>query len=161
MTLIVDSGPLVALGDRHDPQQPVVQALLEAEPGSLVVPLTVATEVDHILGVRAGRQAQAAFTADLAAGRFLVECLIGEEFAVLHRMALQYADLAPGLTDLSIVVLAARFGTARIATFDQRDFRVLRPLRDAVSFEILPGSVSSGGEGPHRRPPPRRSSSRP
>lgn len=138
MTLIVDSGPLVALADRNDPARSAVARLLDTEPGSLVVPLPVATEVDHILGRRGGRSARLAFLEDVAAGRFLVECLTESEWPTLLALEQRYADLDAGLADLSIVVLADRFGSHRIATFDQRDFRVLRPLSGAPAFDLLP-----------------------
>jgi len=48
-----------------------------------------------------------------------------------------YSDLGPGLSDLSIVVLADRLETTRIATFDERPFRALRPLSGG-SFTLLP-----------------------
>jgi uncharacterized protein len=138
VTLIVDSGPLVALADRRDAAGPAVRRLLEAEPGPIVVPQPIVTEVDHILGVRGGRHARLAFLDDLATGRLLVECVRDDEWATLLRLAERYDSLDPGLADLSIVVLAARFGTPRIATFDRRDFRVLRPESGEPAFELLP-----------------------
>ena len=49
----------------------------------------------------------------------------------------QYADLGIGLADASLVVLAAKRGTRRILTLDERHFRTLRPL-DGGSFTFLP-----------------------
>jgi predicted nucleic acid-binding protein len=49
----------------------------------------------------------------------------------------QYRDLDVGLTDLSLIVIAARFGTTRILTFDERHFRTMRPLQGGV-FALLP-----------------------
>jgi hypothetical protein len=138
VTLIVDSGPLVALGDRRDPWMPAVKHLLESEAGPLVIPMTVATEVDHLLARRGGPAAREAFIDDIASGRFQVECLTSDEWPEMLTLARRYADLAPGLADLSIVVLASRYGTTRVATFDARDFAVMRPLTGAPAFEILP-----------------------
>ncbi len=134
---MVDSGPLVALGDRRDDRQAQVQRMLARESGTLVVPLPVATEVDHILGRRGGPVARLAFIDDLAAGRFLVECLSAAELTVVAALERRYSDLDVGLADLSVVVLADRHGTDRIATFDHRDFRVLRRLDGGV-FRLLP-----------------------
>ena len=139
MTLIVDSGPLVALGDRRDPAGPRVRDILESDPGPLVVPLTVATEVDHILGRRGGAGGREAFVEDITAGRFQVECLTADDWPELLALQRRYADLGAGLADLSIVVLAARLGTTRILTFDHRDFATLRPLSSGPAFELLPG----------------------
>lgn len=138
MTLIIDSGPLIALADRNDPARTAVAQLLDAEPGSLVVPMPVATEVDHILGRRGGRVSRLAFLEDIATGRFVVECLTEPEWTTLLALEYRYADLDAGLADLAVVVLADRFNCHRIATFDQRDFRVLRPLRGAAAFELVP-----------------------
>lgn len=52
----------------------------------------------------------------------------------------QYADLDVGLADLSVVVLARRFGTRRILTYDERHFRTLRPL-DGGAFTLLPSDA--------------------
>ena len=94
-------------------------------------------EVDYLAGSRVGRVARSAFLEDLAAGRFLVECLEPEEYGTLARLDRMYADLDPGLADLSIVVLAHRFRTRRVVTFDERHFRAIKPLQGG-SFVILP-----------------------
>jgi hypothetical protein len=141
VTLIIDSGPLVALADRRDPMQQRVQRLLVDEPGILVVPAAVTAEVDYLLGHRLGRIARLAFLDDLAAGRFDVACLDEEEYRAIRTLDAAYADLDAGLADLSIVVLADRFRTHRVLTFDERHFRALRPLDGAPAFEILPVSV--------------------
>jgi predicted nucleic acid-binding protein len=136
--LIVDAAPLVALGDRNDPVRDAVQALFEHDPGPLIVPAPVATEVDHILGVRGGRAPRVAFVEDIVAGRFLIECLTDDDWSTILDLERRYADLDPGLADLSIVAVAGRLGIVRIATFDQRDFRTLRPVRGGSSFELVP-----------------------
>jgi len=48
-----------------------------------------------------------------------------------------------GLADLSVIVLAARYRTRRILTFDERDFRRVRPL-DGDSFVLLPADLERG-----------------
>jgi predicted nucleic acid-binding protein len=63
-----------------------------------------------------------------------------DEYPTVAELERTYADLDPGLADLSIVVLAARLGTTRIATFDARHFRVLRPLSGG-SFALLPADA--------------------
>ena len=141
MTLIIDSGPLVALADRRDPMQRRVQRLLVDEPGVLVVPAPITAEVDYLLGRRLGRIARLAFLDDLAAGRFTVVCLDEDEYASVRTLDQAYADLDAGLADLSIVVLADRFRTHRVLTFDERHFRALRPMDGTPAFEILPANA--------------------
>jgi hypothetical protein len=97
----------------------------------------VSAEVDYLLAARLGEASRQAFLDDLAAGRFVVECLREEEYATVADLERRYVDLAPGLADLSIVVLACRLRTRRIATFDERHFRAIRAL-DGGSFVLLP-----------------------
>jgi predicted nucleic acid-binding protein len=52
----------------------------------------------------------------------------------------QYADLRPGLADLSVVVIAARLRATRILTFDERHFRAIRPLY-GDAFTLLPADA--------------------
>ncbi len=137
MTLVVDAAPLIALADRADPRRDAVRDLLREEGGDLIVPAQVTAEVDYMLGSRHGAVARRAFVDDLAAGRLLAPCLQPEDYAVVAELERSYHDLDLGLADCSIVVLAHRFGTTRLATFDERHFRTVRPLQGGV-FELLP-----------------------
>lgn len=137
MTLVLDAAPLVALADRGDPRCDEIQKTLEEEPGQLVLPAPVSAEVDYMLGERLGQAARRAFLADLAAGRFDVACLTPEDYPDLLALDARYADLQLGLSDCAIVVLARRFETRRILSFDERDLRAVSPLQGG-SFELLP-----------------------
>jgi len=137
VTLIVDAAPLIALSDRADPRREAVREFLREEEGELVVSAQVTAEVDYLLGSRHGSVARRAFLDDLAAGRFAVACLEQEDYGTVAELERSYSDLNIGLSDCSIVVLAQRFGTRRLATFDERHFRTVRPLQGGT-FEILP-----------------------
>jgi predicted nucleic acid-binding protein len=137
VTLVLDAAPLVALADRRDPLQVSVEAVLRDEPGELVVPAPVTAEVDYLLGRRLGRTARLAFLDDLAAGRFTVGCLEADDHGVVVGLEGKYDDLDAGLADLSVVVLAGRYRTRRLLTFDERHFRALRPLGGG-QFTLLP-----------------------
>ena len=78
-----------------------------------------------------------AFLADLAAARYGVACLEPNDYATVAALEEEYGDLEPGLADLSVVVIARRVATRRIATFDERDFRALRSL-EGDAFTLLP-----------------------
>ena len=137
MTLIVDAAPLIALMNTADPTRDAVSQVLQREAGQLVLPAPVSAEVDYFVGSRFGRTARQAFLTDLASGRFVVACLDPSEYDLVSEYNQRYADLDVGLADLSVVVLARRFRTHRILTFDERHFRALRPL-DGGSFVLLP-----------------------
>jgi predicted nucleic acid-binding protein len=53
------------------------------------------------------------------------------------RLDEQYADLGLGLADASVVILARRFRTTRLLSFDDRDFRAVTPLGGG-HFTLLP-----------------------
>lgn len=91
-----------------------------------------------MLGERVSRAARLAWLEDVAAGEFTIVCLESEEYQEILDLERRYANLNPGLADLSIVVLARRFNTRRILTFDERHFRTMKPLQGG-EFDILPG----------------------
>ncbi len=138
MTLILDAAPVVALHDRRDERQAAVEALFRSEPGPLVIPAPVSAEIDYLIATRIGEQSRQAFIEDVSAGRYLVECLAADEYRTVLDLERRYAALGPGLADISVVVLAHRFGTDRIASFDDRHFRAIRPLGSSEAFTLLP-----------------------
>ena len=137
MTVVIDAGPLVAFGDINDPQFARIDELLRIVDGPLIIPAPVTAEVDYLLGQRLGRGPRRNFIADLAAGRFTVACLEREDYATIGNLDARYADLELGLADCALVVLAARYSTTRILSFDERHFRAVRPLY-GDAFTILP-----------------------
>jgi predicted nucleic acid-binding protein len=143
VTLIVDAAPLVALGDARDPLHATVGDVLRAEGGDLVVPAPVSAEVDYLIRRRGTPAAARAFLRDVASGRFRVEGLTADEHGTVARLDKQYADLDLGLADLSVVILAHRFRTRRLLTFDERDFRAVTPLSGG-SFMLLPRDATRG-----------------
>ncbi len=137
LTLIVDTAPLVALGDSRDPNHDSVRGILESEPGPLIVPAPVTAEVDYLVRQRGGTRAARHFLVDLAEERFRVEALTIEEYALALAVHDRYAALDLGLADLSVMVLASRYRTTRLLTFDERDFRQVEPLQGGA-FTLLP-----------------------
>lgn len=137
MTLLIDAAPLIALADRRDPQLIKVRRILKAERGPLVLPAPITAEIDYLIQQRAGPGANRSFLADLRAGRYQVECLFPSEYAAVERLNHRYADFHLGLADLTLVVLAARFKTTTLLTFDERHFRNIEPLQGG-RFTLLP-----------------------
>jgi len=137
VTLIVDAAPLVALGDARDRLHAAVGDVLRAEAGDLIIPAPVSAEADYLIRRRGSASAARAFLRDVASGRFRVEGLTADEHGTAARLDEQYADLDLGLADLAVVILAHRFGTRRLLTFDERDFRAVTPLAGG-SFTLIP-----------------------
>jgi predicted nucleic acid-binding protein len=137
VTLILDAAPVVALADHGDPRRAEILEIMQGEPGALVMPAPVTAEVDYLLGRRYSRPARVAFLQDLAAGRYMVACLEREDYTRVGELESRHADLELGLADCATVVLASRYDTARIVTFDERHFRAVTPLQGGA-FTILP-----------------------
>lgn len=147
MTVIVDAGPVITAGDDADTRSLVVREAMRSEIGPLVLPSPVSAEVDYLMGQRLGRSARRSFLEDLADGRFNVASLDPEEYSVALQLDQQYHDLDLGLADVSIIVLARRFRTRRILTFDYRCFRAVRPLQGGA-FTLLPADAADQGTHP-------------
>lgn len=137
MTLVLDAAPLVALADAKEPQLEALLRIRDEEEGRLVLPAPVAAEVDYLLGVRFGESARRAFLSDLAAQRYDVACLEAGDYRAVAELDARYSDLGLGLADCSIAVLAERYETQRLLSFDERHFRAVAPLQGG-SFELLP-----------------------
>jgi predicted nucleic acid-binding protein len=114
--------------------------LLQLEVGLLILPAPITAEVDYLVRQRGGTHAGRRFLEDLAAGRFSVESLTVAEHQLALEIHERYADLNLGLADLSVLVLANRYDTHRLLTFDERDFRVVRAV-DGGAFTLLPADL--------------------
>ena len=101
-------------------------------------PLVLA-EIDYMLHSRATPNEAQAFHAEIRAGSLGVEWWPKLDVQAAE-IADRHADIALGLTDASLVALAGRLETTRIATFDERHFRAVEPLSGG-SFELLPADA--------------------
>jgi uncharacterized protein len=137
LVLLLDAGALYAQADRADPHHFAVAELLQAEHGPLIASALAIAEADYLILTRLGVDVELAFLDDLAEGTFQVECLTRSELRTAAAVARQYRDLEIGLADASLVVLAQRFHTRRLVTFDNRAFRPVLPLQGGT-FELLP-----------------------
>jgi uncharacterized protein len=140
LTLLIDAAPLVALTDPDEPRREDILQILTGEPGALVIPAPTTAEIDYLLGQRFGHTARRAFLRDLAAGRFTVGNLDREDYATIVGLEARYEDFQLGLADCALIVLADRFRTNRILSFDERHFRAIVPLSGGA-FTILPADA--------------------
>lgn len=141
MILVDTSGVLASLDAAERHHGPALEVLRIPQP-RLLSPM-ILTELDFLLGVRAGPAAQRAFLSDVVAGTYRLERFddadLREAMAVLDR----YRDIDIGLADASLVILAGRHGVTDILTLDERHFRALRGP-GGRPFRILPADARSG-----------------
>ncbi len=137
MALIVDAGALYAQADADEPRHAAVRTVLERERETLVTSELAVAEADYLILDRLGPDVEAAFLEDLAEGTFVVECLDKAQLGAARDIVVRYRDLRLGLADASLMVIAERYATRRLLTFDERAFRAVAPLQGG-SFTILP-----------------------
>jgi len=135
--IVVDSSFVVALLDRRDVNHERAAAWYAGAHDELSTTPLVLAEVDYLAATRAGAAARDAFRRDVAAGAYSAYWWPGAAAEAVE-LAERYRELELSLTDASLVALAARLPTARVATFDERHFRTVRPLAGAKMFTLLP-----------------------
>jgi predicted nucleic acid-binding protein len=138
--IVLDTSVIYALLDAGDGRHREALTWYERLDDELVTTPLVLAEADHLAATRGGARAVRAIGNDVRAGAYLVEW-----WPSAARDAAEVADIYPdlgiGLTDASLVVLAAHVETVDVATFDERHFRVVRPLAGADAFRLLPLDV--------------------
>ncbi len=134
--IILDTSALYAFLRADDPMSLTVQAALQGEPVVVVSPYVLA-EIDYLVMSRFGVTAELRMLEELASGAYDLAVMGSSDLLACTRVIEQFADQRVGLADASIVVLAERYGTHRIATLDRRHFSVLRAL-DGRPFDLLP-----------------------
>jgi len=135
--IVLDTSVIYALLDAADARHRQAARWYSDLAEELVTTPLVLAEADHLAVTRGGPVASRALRADIRAGAYLVDWWpsAAREAA---QVAERYADLGIGMTDASLVVLAARVGSTDIATFDERHFRAIVPLQGAPAFRLLP-----------------------
>jgi predicted nucleic acid-binding protein len=139
--IVLDTSFLLALLDGADAAHRRAAAwYAAAEAETFVTSPLVLAELDYLLRGRGTPAAVEAFLAEVRAGSLGVEWWSGLD-AEAAEVAERHAGLDLGLTDASLVALAGRFETDRIATFDERHFRAVEPLAGGASFVLLPADA--------------------
>ncbi|HLM85112.1 MAG TPA: PIN domain-containing protein [Solirubrobacteraceae bacterium] len=136
MTLILDTGPIVAALNEQDPDHQRCAALL-AGAQDLLIPSPVLVEVDYWLVKLAGPKVWSDFVADISRGAYRVAHPTDSDLTRAAELESTYADLDLGLVDACTIALCERLGETSVATLDQRHFSVVRP-RHCTHLTLLP-----------------------
>lgn len=138
MTLILDSGGLLAAMDDGQTDHASFLGSLEASRPPRVISPFVVAELDYMISRDYGRESQAAFVEEVDRGAYRLETFDGKDFSRLRELMARYEYLVGfGVADASNVVLAERCDCFDILTTDQRDFRTVAGEGDRY-FRILP-----------------------
>ena len=137
MTLVLDTGPIVALLDAADRDHERCVALVQEVGEDLVVPTAVLVEVDYWLRKLYGAEAWLTFVEDVETGAYRIHQL--DERALVRAAELErgYASLDLGLVDAAVIATCEELGETKVATLDRRDFSAVRP-RHCDALRLLP-----------------------
>ncbi len=136
MILLDTSGLLAALdaSDRH--HRRAADVLRQSQAPRLLSPFVLA-ELDYLLTTRVAPSAARALLGEVARGAYQLEPFDTDDVALALAIIDRHPDLAVGLADASIVVLAERHGVSDILTLDAHHFRALTTSR-GQRFRLLP-----------------------
>ena len=134
-SIVVDTGPLVALFKRRDRDHDRVHRFVRDNPCSLVTTWPVITEAWHMLG----EPARLPFARWVVAGGAVVFELRLEDQAAMLGLLEKCRDRPMDLADASLVLLADRLGLNEILTVDRGDFDVYRLKGGKRFVQVLGG----------------------
>ncbi|GHT94805.1 pilus biogenesis protein [Betaproteobacteria bacterium] len=132
-TLLVDTGPLVALVSRRDHHHAASVARLKAYRGRLLTTWSVLTEFSHLC---ASVEASLQVYHWIESGGLELLPLGRDELVATIDWIERYADLPMDLADASLVIAALKTGCTRIWTLDKRDFETYR-LPGRKRFDLV------------------------
>jgi predicted nucleic acid-binding protein len=108
MALICDTGGVYALYDADDQHHTSIKAIIESEPGPLILPLVLLAEIDYLLTARLGAAAAMDFLESVELGAFVLTGLSQQDLARCRELIIQYRDLQLGIADASVAIAAER-----------------------------------------------------
>ena len=129
-SILVDTGPLVALFHARDRHHEAAKAILQSNPAALVSTWPVSTEACHFLG-QAGKRALLAF---IRRGGLRLEGLTVDDVPQIDELLVRYEKM--DFADATLVLAAEKTGIAEIFTIDRRDFEAYR-TRSGRRFRLL------------------------
>ncbi len=134
---MADTSALIAFYSESGTEHDDVSAWLAAHDEPIVVSPFVVAELDYLVATRKGVDAELAVLAELAGGAYELAAMTAADMTQASEVIARYRDLGIGITDASLVVLAARYETDTILTLDRRHFGVLRSLA-GEALHIVP-----------------------
>lgn len=137
MALVLDTGPIVALLDASDPAHDRCVDMVTTVREDLVIPAAVLVEVDYWLHKLFGGEPWKTFVEDLVNGAYRLHALDEVIVARAAELEAEYASLAVGLVDASVIATCEALDEPKVATLDRRHFSVVRP-RHRDHLTLLP-----------------------
>jgi uncharacterized protein len=125
LILLDTSGLLAAIDSSQNEHAETAAALRKAGAPLLLSPFVLA-ELDYLLATRVSARAQRALLDEVGRGAYQLEPFSANDITSATVVIRCYRELAIGLADASIVVLAERHGVLDVLTLDRRHFNSMR-----------------------------------
>jgi len=139
--LLVDTNVWLAAADRRSVHHQECTQLIVANAGRVSSPVPVLAESSWLILDRLGPEPHRLFLEAIVEGAIAAIDLTGGDWRRATALCAQYADLRLDLMDASIVAIAERLEITIIATFNHRDFTVVRPAH-TEAFELIPANTT-------------------
>ena len=135
--ILTDTGPLVALINRNDPNHAAcVQATRRLPIGPIVTTWPCLTEAMYLVFRAGGYQGQEALWTWRAAKRLILHDLTAVEIDRMMVLMDKYRDVPMDLADASVLVAAESLTLRTVFTLDS-DFRIYR-LANGETLDVVP-----------------------
>ena len=135
--ILIDASYLVALGYPVDQHHAAARALAVEKGPRFLIPDVVLAEAFYNLRGLTNTQAATRFAESLSRRPPRLLGLTPIDFSRAVQVMRQYQDAELDFVDACLTALAERLNVAQIATFDRRDFSMIRPKHTSY-LELLP-----------------------
>lgn len=119
--------------------KPCADVLRSATVTPVVSPYVVA-ELGYLVIRTRGVEAELTTIRHLGSGSYLIACLTDDDLTQAADVIERYSDLQIGISDASLVILAAKHNTHDLLTLDERHFRPMLTI-DGQPFRLLPADL--------------------
>jgi len=135
-TCLIDTGPIVAYLDSHDPGHAAVTAWLDGFKGQLLTTSAVITEAMHFVSdSQDGPRLLAEFVG--LTGMRVHDCAQPAQLRQAVGLMGTYADTPMDFADASLVLLGERLNVLDVLTLDRRGFSTYRASRGRAFYRVL------------------------
>jgi len=133
-TILIDSGPLIALFDKSDRYHIRVVEFLKTFQGNLVTTWSVLTEVSHILDFNLNVQID--FLKWVEMGGVEVYDISQNDLSHIIEMMQKYTNVPMDLADTTLMYVAHKENIKKILSIDS-DFDIYRTLKSGFLDNVL------------------------
>jgi len=137
VSIIADTSYIYALFNPRDRYHRQTLAFAEVNTEPILFPSAILPELGFVFERDRGYAGIVWFLDQFRHTDAHIEPMIQEDLGRIYEIAAQYADSRVDVVDCCIIAVAERLQITKIATFDRRDFHIVRPVHTDY-FEIVP-----------------------